>query len=233
MATPAGKLASAIAAKDADTATVALPSSRRGGCTHVCWRMQHVRAERRISRRGTHSSGRFGTRHAELIGAGLSLNALCYACCRETSMADKAMEVWALLAEHGVPPEAEPTEKLLLMNLSRHRYDDAFGVFLGAIDAQLQPSAAACTALVRTLRSCRRASRCRDDDDEGRADDGAEQAALLMRACLSCGTVDQCLELRPSSTRETTRRPTTRATAASCSRGPRPPRRGRQRLPTS
>ena len=203
MATPAGKLASAIAAKDADAATVAFaelegqPMDARmcaGACNMFARNRKNQQAWDAFER------GRSAHGMPKLIGAGLSLNALCYACCRETSMADKAMEVWALLAEHGVPPEAEPTEKLLLMNLSRHRYDDAFGVFLGAIDAQLQPSAAACTALVRTAavvpKHAQSAFAVMMTMKGAQMTVPSELLALLMRACLSCGTVDQCLELQ-------------------------------------
>ena len=85
--------------------------------------------------------------------AGLSLNGLLYACCREASMLSKAMEVWKPAASMSVKPDAQPTEKLLLANSTQHKHDEAFGVF-DAIDAGVQPRAAACTALVRQHTPC-------------------------------------------------------------------------------
>ena len=86
---------------------------------------------------------------AAMRAGGLFLNQLLYACCRESSMLDKALEVWADLQAAGEAVEAEPVGKLILACLAKSKYDDAFGAFLVAIDGGKQPAAPVCTALVR------------------------------------------------------------------------------------
>ena len=142
MSTPAGTLATALASRDVDAAVAAF-EALRGQRLDARTTAQSCDLFAR-NRRNRHAWEAFeagGDAHGvpKLIAAGLSLNALLYACCREPSMLDKAMTTWGLLTEHGVKPDAEPAEKLLLANLAQHKYDDAFAVFLGAIDAELQP----------------------------------------------------------------------------------------------
>ena len=72
---------------------------------------------------------------AAMRAGGLFLNQLLYACCREASMLDKALEVWADLQAAGEAVEAEPVGKLILACLAKSKYDDAFGAFLAAIVA--------------------------------------------------------------------------------------------------
>ena len=202
MATPSGRLATAVAAKDADAAALAFadldgqPLDARmlsGACNLFARTRKNQQAWDAFSRgRETHGV-------PKLISAGLSLNALLYACCREPAMGDHAMGLWSLMAESGVAPEQEPAEKLLLSALSRHKYDDAFGVFLGAIDAGLQPSAPACTALVRTSAVVPRLAQSAYAVQLTMKSAGMELAsevlASLLRACIAAGTVEQCLAL--------------------------------------
>ena len=95
-----------------------------------------------------HGKSSAGTR--EMRGAGLNFNAVLYACCRDPAMCEKALSVWDDMAEQGVPPELEPMSKLMLSCLARGRFDDGFRIFLAAIDANLQPGAQVCCALLRT-----------------------------------------------------------------------------------
>ena len=95
-----------------------------------------------------HGKSSAGTR--EMRGAGLNFNAVLYACCRDPAMCEKALSVWDDMAEQGVPPELEPISKLMLSCLARGRFDDGFRIFLAAIDANLQPGAQVCCALLRT-----------------------------------------------------------------------------------
>ena len=56
----------------------------------------------------------------------------------------EAMATWRMMPEHDVTQrDGEPAEKLLLANTRpEHKHDDAFAR-LGAIDAELRPSASA------------------------------------------------------------------------------------------
>ncbi|EOD38722.1 hypothetical protein EMIHUDRAFT_260663, partial [Emiliania huxleyi CCMP1516] len=85
---------------------------------------------------------------AALVKAGLNFNALLYACCREPSMLPSARTAWRVLGEAGVAPELPPLEKYIGSLLESQSYDDAFGVFLTAIDASLSPSLKTSAALV-------------------------------------------------------------------------------------
>eukprot|EP00965_Chrysotila_dentata_P201703 6180706-Pleurochrysis_carterae.AAC.1 len=85
-----------------------------------------------------------------LLEAGLNLNALLYACCREPRMLKQAMDVWNDIKVSRVIPDTEPMQKLILSCLGNSKFDHAFNIFLAAIEAGLQPSERVCGALVRT-----------------------------------------------------------------------------------
>ena len=203
MAAPGGRLATAVAAKDADAAALAFAElDGQPLDAHMLSGVCNLFARTRKNQQAWDAFSRGRDSHGipKLISAGLSLNALLYACCREPAMGDQAMGLWSLMAESGVAPEQEPAEKLLLSALSRHKYDDAFGVFLGAIDAGLQPSAPACTALVRTSvvmpRLAQSAYAVQLTMKAAGMELASEVLASLMRACVTSGTVEQCLALQ-------------------------------------
>ncbi|KAL1521246.1 hypothetical protein AB1Y20_020917 [Prymnesium parvum] len=136
---------------------------------------------------------------AAAVGAGVNMNALVYACCREpANLLSHAMSTWRAMVELGVPLDTEPANKLICANLALARRDDAFTVFLGAIDAGVQPSEAACTALVST---------CADEPRLGQSAFAvflvmqnaglslrADVGASLVRACLETGTLEQAVQ---------------------------------------
>ena len=202
MSTASGNLAAALAAKDVDAAVTAFASlagqpldARTLAIT--CDLM--ARNRRNQQAWDAFEIGRTAHGVPKLIASGLSLNALMYACCRESSMLDKAMSVWELIGESSVKPDAEPAEKLLLANLSKFKYDDAFGVFLGMIDAGLQPSLPASTALVKTCgvmpRLAQSAYAVQMSMRAGGMDVSTELLAILLKACLANGTCEQSLAL--------------------------------------
>ena len=133
MGSPAGVHRSA--SKDADAAAKAYDNVIRPKVDGV-----HLRKDLR-PRRGAPRKNQLAwdafeagrTHHGvpTLLKSGLNSNALLYACCREKEMVDKAMAGWASMTEHEVKPDAEPAEKLLLANLAKGKYDDAFSTFLG------------------------------------------------------------------------------------------------------
>lgn len=202
MATPSGHLATALAARDVDAAVAAfneLRGQRLDARTLAQTCDLCARNRRNQQAWDAFETGRDMHGVPKLIAAGCSLNALLYACCREATMLDKAMSVWGLMEEHSVKPDAEPAEKLLLANLARHKYDDAFAVFLGAIDAELQPSAPACTALVRTCAVMPRLAQSAYAVQLTMKNAGMELPTdllgTLLKACLQSGTAEQCLAI--------------------------------------
>ena len=122
MSTPTGTLAAAIAAKDADAAASAYEAMRG---TRLDVRPLAAFADLMARTRKNQlaweafEAGRTAHGLPKLLQAGLNLNALLYACCREASMLDKAMEVWGLMGESGSSIDIEPAEKLLLANLAK------------------------------------------------------------------------------------------------------------------
>ena len=138
--------AEAIASAFAGVASLTPPPDARAlalGC-NVCWHHRKNEVAHEIYALGKRAHG-----VAAMRAGGLFLNQLLYACCREASMLDKALEVWADLQAAGEAVEAEPVGKLILACLAKSKYDDAFGAFLAAIDGGKQPAAPVCTALVR------------------------------------------------------------------------------------
>lgn len=134
-------LDAALAARDADATAAALAPldagtldpRRLATAINLLAQMRHNRAAHRTYESGAASHG-----VEALVQAGFSLNGLIYACCRESAMLPLAMALWELLGKHNVPPEAVPAEKLVLANLAVDKHDDAFSVFLGALDAGIQ-----------------------------------------------------------------------------------------------
>ena len=73
-----------------------------------------------------------------LVGCNLNMNALVYACCREPAkLLGQAMGVWATMADVGAVPDTEPTNRLILANVAQSAFNEAFMVFLGALDANV------------------------------------------------------------------------------------------------
>ena len=91
----------------------------------------------------------YGARQKLLRSGSDAAQVVLYACCRDPAMCEKALRVWDDMAEQGVPPELEPMSKLMLSCLARGRFEDGFRIFLAAIDANLQPGAQVCCALLR------------------------------------------------------------------------------------
>ena len=209
-----GALDSALAARDAEATVTALASldagrldpRRLATVVNLLAQMRHNVAAHSAYEAGCAKHG-----VAALVGAGLSLNGLIYACCREPSMVPRAMALWALLSECGVAPDAVPTEKLLSANLSQRMYDEAFDVFLGALEGGLKLGAAVCTALIRSSFGEPRLAQMAyavylsmkaPAGDSGGGGGGGGGASLgvddlvqLQRACLAEGTLEQCLNL--------------------------------------
>ena len=198
-------LDAALTARDADRVAAvmsAMPADappldpRRAACVaNLCAQMRHNALAWTTFEKGQTAHG-----VSSLVASGLSLNGLLYACCREPSMLAHAMSVWALLAKCKVKPDGQPTEKLVLANISQHNYEAAFGVFLDAIDANLQLGAAACTALVRTCAAvpalAQSAYAVHMTMKEAGMALSAEVLGVLQGACLEEGTLEQCLTLQ-------------------------------------
>ena len=147
-----------------------------------------------------HGKSRAGTH--EMRGAGLNFNAVLYACCRDPAMCEKALRVWDDMAEQGVPPELEPMSKLMLSCLARGRFDDSFRIFLAAIDANLQPGAQVCCALLRTCgvapRLATMAYAVFVTMKNARSEVPADVALTLLRGCLKTGTLEQAFDVYDS-----------------------------------
>jgi len=147
---------------------------------------------------------------AALVKAGLNFNALLYACCREPSMLPSARTAWRVLGEAGVAPELPPLEKYIGSLLESQSYDDAFGVFLTAIDASLSPSLKTSAALVGCCAAePRLAQMSFAVFSTVKAAGGQlppELARGLARACLREGTLEQA-EAPPRHFRDTSETP--------------------------
>ena len=207
MASPSGQLAAALQAKDAEAAAAAFEAMRGSPLdarTTASACNLFARFRKNLLAWEAFDAGRSAHGVGKLIGQGLSLNALLYACCREASttgaLLPEAMATWRMMPQHDVKPDGEPAEKLLLANLTKHKYDDAFGVFLGAIDAELQPSASACGALVRTCAVVPRLAQSAYAVQLSMKAAGhplpATLLGVLMKASLSHGTAEQCLAVQ-------------------------------------
>ena len=144
-----------------------------------------------------HGKSSAGTR--EMRGAGLNFNAVLYACCRDPAMCEKALSVWDDMAEQGVPPELEPMSKLMLSCLARGRFDDGFRIFLAAIDANVQPGAQVCCALLRTCgvapRLATMAYAVFVTMKNAGSEVPADVALTLLRGCLKTGTLEQAFDV--------------------------------------
>lgn len=133
-----------------------------------------------------------------LVAAGLNLNALLYATCRDPAMLESARRVWDVLTSVGAKPELEPLEKLIGSCLKRRSHDEAFSVFLAAIDAGLTPSPRACLGLIRTCAAEPRLAQMSYAVFSTLKGSGAAVppavAAELATACLCHGTLEQAAE---------------------------------------
>ena len=184
--------AEAIASAFAGVASLPPPPDARAlalGC-NVCSHHRKNEVAHEIYALGKRAHG-----VAAMRAGGLFLNQLLYACCREASMLDKALEVWADLQAAGEVVEAEPVGKLIMACLAKSKYDDAFGAFLAAIDGGKQPAAPVCTALVRV---CAVAPRLAQSCYAVFLSMGGAGMALpapaalgLLRALLKTGTAEQ------------------------------------------
>ena len=170
-----------------------------------------------------------------LVGAGLNLNALLYACCRDPSkMLTQAMGIWGAMSELGVKLDTEPANKLILANITQGEHEAAFGAFLGAIDSGVQPSESVCAALIRTCGADARHAQSAFAVWMVMQNGGMllppELATVLATACLSDGTLDQAIAVYDSIQRGATQPPDvvlTSALAAQCaSATPAQPARG-------
>ena len=203
MASPAGVLATALASKDADAAAKAyetLSDQKLDARTYAKTSDLMARSRKNQLAWDAFEAGRTHHGVPTLLKSGLNFNALLYACCREKEMLDKAMAVWELMTEHEVKPDAEPAEKLLLANLAKGKYDDAFSTFLGCVDAGIQPAQPACTALVKTSAVVPRLAQMAFAVQLTMKTAGMEMPndllISLQKACMSTGTADQCLALQ-------------------------------------
>ena len=203
MASPAGVLATALASKDADAAAKAyetLSDQKLDARTYAKTSDLMARSRKNQLAWDAFEAGRTHHGVPTLLKSGLNFNALLYACCREKEMLEKAMAVWELMTEHEVKPDAEPAEKLLLANLAKGKYDDAFSTFLGCVDAGIQPAQPACTALVKTSAVVPRLAQMAFAVQLTMKTAGMEMPndllISLQKACMSTGTADQCLALQ-------------------------------------
>ena len=147
---------------------------------------------------------------AAMRAGGLFLNQLLYACCREASMLDKALEVWADLQAAGEAVEAEPVGKLILACLRvssttrsapspRRRRQAAGGAGCARTRPRVRRRAAAAVVLCRLPSMeapgwrCRRrrrsASSARSQDRHRRAGAGR------LRACKGDATANDAAKV--------------------------------------
>ena len=198
-------LAAAVTARDADEAARIFMEQHQASAINadarvlsalstLCAKNRHNEAAHLAY---AHGKEAFGPR--ALRGAGLNFNALLYACCRDQAMLDKALAVWEDMKEQAVPGENEPLGKLMLSCLARSRYDDAFAVFLDAIDAGLQPGAQVCAALLRTCGVAPRLAQAAYAVFVSMRGAGLEAPAevllTLLRGCTKKGTLEQAFEV--------------------------------------
>ena len=196
------ELDAAIAAKDAEKAATLLAALTAAGdnprdakqCSDLINLLAFYRKNSQAH--GAYLQGKAALGAPALIGAGLSLNALLYACCREAALLEAALALWEEMATLEVKPAREPAGKLILAAVAAKKYEEAFGVFLGAIDAGLQPATPVCVALVRTAATLPRLAQSAYAVHLSIKASGAalpaEALAQLLSACVEAGTHEQC-----------------------------------------
>jgi hypothetical protein len=199
-------LRKAVQAKDADGAASAYASLDTSdpvdlkllcaACNLMAFHRHNAAAFSAFERGLSVAPGDDGAR--ALVAAGLSLNALLYATCRDPAMLESARRVWATMTSVGAKPELEPLEKFIGSCLKRKSHDEAFAVFLAAIDAGLSPSPRTSVALIRTCAAEPRLAQMSYAVFSTLSGSGAPvppaAAAELATACLRHGTLEQALE---------------------------------------